>query len=154
MPASDEELLIQEARRKRGFRRSGRALIVTLAAAAAFGVIGWLLLFRVRPVIKAVPFLPTGSLLTALLVAGIGAFAIAAVLIAWAWLGASPGKPWGKPFSGTCPRCGGSQLREDAVEYDRRDGAHLKIGPKGLVILCETRGCDYATALVTTPTRA
>ena len=81
MPASDEELLIQEARKKRGFRRSGRALIITLAAAVAFGVIGWLLLFRVRPVIKAVPFLPTGSLLSVLLVAGIGAFVIAPLVM-------------------------------------------------------------------------
>ena len=154
MPTSDEELLIDEARKKRRSRRSGRALILTLAGAVAFGLIGWLLMFRVRPFIKAIPFLPTGSVLSALLVIGIGAFVIAALLVLWAWLGADPRKPWGKPFSGTCPKCGSTDLREDSVEYEMRDGARLKVGPKGLVILCETRGCDYATALVTTPSRA
>jgi len=40
------------------------------------------------------------------------------------------------------------------VEVEKRDAASFNIGPRGIVILCETRRCDYASAKVTTPTRA
>lgn len=150
---ADEELLIQAARKKRQARRSGRNMLLTLALAAVSAVIGWLLLFRLRPFIKAVPLLPTGSVTAFLLWAGIGFFAIAAVSAAGAWLVAGPRRPWGKPFPGKCPECGATALRESAIEVEKRDAADFNVGPRGLVILCGARGCDYAVASVTTPSR-
>jgi hypothetical protein len=154
VPATDEELLIREALRKRQATRSGRNLIITLAAAVICGVLGWAVLFQVRPFIKAIPLLPTGSVLATLLWIGIGAFALAGLLAVGGVAFASPRKPWGKEFPGACPKCLSLSLREDTVEFIKRDGARLNVGPRGLVILCETRGCDYASAKVTTASRA
>jgi heme A synthase len=154
MSASDEELLLQAARKQRRARRSGRTLIITLAAAAASAIIGWAVLFQLRPLIKSIPLLPLGSVTTALLWIGIAAFAAAVVLVAGGWVFARPGKPWGKEMPGVCPTCENLTLRESAVEVEKRDGANLNVGPKGIVILCDTRRCDYASVKVTTPTRA
>lgn len=154
MPASDEELLLEQARRQRRSRKSGRALVVSLVTAAGFAVAGWLVIFKVRPVIKSIPLLPVGGVVTTLLWIGIGAFAIAAVAAAYAVLGARPGRPWGKPFGGKCPQCGQRRLREDTVEHVQPDAAGGGTGPKGVVIACDAPGCDYASALVTTPTRS
>lgn len=151
MPASDEELLLEQARKARRSRRSGRGLAISLVTAAGFAVLGWLVTFKVRPVVKSIPLLPLGGVLSALLWVGIAAFAVAAIALAYAWLGARPGRPWGKPFGGKCPQCGQRRLREDTVEHPGAGGDGS--GPKGVVILCEAPGCDYASALVTTPAR-
>jgi hypothetical protein len=154
MSASDEELLIQAARKQRRARRSGRTLIITLAAAVACAVIGWAVLFQLRPLIKSIPLLPLGAVTTALLWIGLAAFAAAALLVAGGWIFARPGKPWGKELPGVCPKCENLSLRESPVEVEKRDAANFNVGPRGIVILCETRRCDYAVAKVTTPTRA
>jgi hypothetical protein len=154
MSVSDEELLIQVALKQRRARRSGRSLIITLAAAVACAVIGWAVLFQLRPLIKSIPFLPLGGVLTALLWTGITAFALAGLLVAGGWIFARPGRPWGKELPGVCPRCENLSLRESQVEAEVRDAARFNVGPRGMVILCETRRCDYASARVTTPTRS
>ena len=154
MSASDEELLLQVALKQRQARRSGRTLIITLAAATASAIVGWAVLFQLRPLIKSIPLLPLGTVTTALLWIGIIAFAAAVLLAAGGWIFARPGKPWGKEMPGVCPRCENLTLREAAVEVETRDGAGLNIGPKGIVILCDTRRCEYTSVKVTTPTRA
>jgi hypothetical protein len=154
MSASDEELLTQAALKQRRARRSGRNLIITLAAAVACAAIGWAVLFQLRPLIKSIPLLPLGSVTTALLWIGIAAFGAAALLVAGGWIFGRPGKPWGKEMPGVCPKCENLTLREAAVEAEKRDGANLNVGPRGIVILCETRRCDYSSVKVTTPTRA
>jgi hypothetical protein len=153
MSASDEELLLQMALKQRQARRSGRTLIITLAAAVASAVIGWAVLFQLRPLIKSIPLLPLGTVTTALLWIGIAAFAAAALLVAGGWLFARPGKPWGKEMPGVCPRCENLTLREAAVEVEKRDAANFNVGPRGIVILCDTRRCDYSSVKVTTPAR-
>jgi hypothetical protein len=153
MSASDEELLLQMALKQRQARRSGRTLIITLAAAVASAVIGWAVLFQLRPLIKSIPLLPLGTVTTALLWIGIAAFAAAALLVAGGWLFARPGKPWGKEMPGVCPRCENLTLREAAVEVEKRDAAHFNVGPRGIVILCDTRRCEYSSVKVTTPAR-
>jgi hypothetical protein len=153
-PTSDEEALIRSAIRKRRARRSGRTMIATLGVALIFGLIGWVTLFQLRPVIRSIPLLPTGSVLSVLLAIGLGAFAIAALLIVGALVFANPTAPWGTAIPGTCPRCEQSRLREDTVQPIQVANSRGVSGPKGIVILCETRGCDYATARVTTAARA
>jgi hypothetical protein len=154
MSANDEDLLIQVALRQRRARRSGRSLVIALAAALACAVVGWAVLFQLRPLIKSIPLLPLGTVLTVLLWIGIGAFAAAAALAAGGWVFARPGRPWGKELPGVCPQCENLTLREAAVEFEKRDSANFNVGPRGIVILCNTRRCDYASARVTTPTRA
>lgn len=153
-PTSDEEVLIRFAIKKRRARRSGRNMVITIGMAVIFGLIGWATLFRLRPVIKSIPLLPTGSLLSVLLVIGLAAFAIAALLVVGALIFANPTSPWGKAIPGTCPRCEQSRLREDTVQPIHLTSPGGVSGPKGIVILCGTRGCDYAIARVTTPARA
>jgi hypothetical protein len=154
MSASDEELLIGVALKQRRARRSGRSLIITLAAAVACAVIGWAVLFQLRPLIKSIPFLPLGGVLTALLWTGLAAFAAAGLLAAGGAVFARPGRPWGKEMPGVCPLCENLSLRDSPVEAEVRDAARFNVGPRGIVILCATRGCDYASARVTTPTRS
>jgi hypothetical protein len=151
---SDEEVLIRSAIKKRRARRSGRNMILTLGVAAIFGLIGWVTLFQLRPAIRAIPLLPTGSVLSVLLVIGLGAFAITGLLVVGALVFANPTTPWGKEIPGTCPRCEQLSLREDTVQPIHLANSSGGSGPKGIVILCETRGCDYATARVTTAARA
>jgi hypothetical protein len=151
---SDEDVLIRSAIRKRRARRSGRNMFATLGVAVIFGLIGWATLFQLRPAIKAIPLLPTGSILTILLVVGLAAFAIAALLVAGAVIFANPTTPWGKAIPGTCPRCEQSRLREDTVQPIHLTNSSGTSGPKGIVILCDTRGCNYAVARVTTAARA
>jgi len=152
--SSDEEVLIRYAMKKRRARRSGRTMVATIAVALIFGLIGWATLFQLRPAIKAIPLLPTGSLLSVLLVIGLASFAIAALLVVGAVVFANPTSPWGKAIPGTCPRCEQSRLREDTVQPIHLTSPGGVSGPKGIVILCGTRGCDYALARVTTPARA
>jgi hypothetical protein len=152
--SADEELLLQAALKQRRARRSGRTMIITLAVAVACAAIGWAVLFQLRPLIKSIPLLPLGTVTTTLLWIGIAAFAAAVLLVAGGWIFARPGRPWGKELPGVCPKCENLTLREAAVEVEKRDAANFNVGPRGIVILCETRRCDYASAKVTTPTRA
>ena len=145
--AADEDLLIEAARREHRNRRSGRNLLLALVVAAVCAVIGWVLVFRVRAFVKAIPFLPLGTVTSWLLIAGIAAFVIAGLIVAGALVLANPRKRWGDPLVGGCPACGNWTLRQGTV-------APVGHGPKGVVILCDTRGCTHASATVTTASHA
>jgi len=155
MPATDEDLLIDDAIGQRKSHRRGSNLPVTLILAAVFAAVGWFLVFWLRPLIKSVPFLPLGSVTNSLLLFGIIAFAIAGLLIAGAVFLASPWARWGDAIPGTCPLCGKRSLRQEKVEHAAWEDGHpedgVKKGPRGIVTLCATPGCPYAIAKVTTP---
>ena len=152
--ATDEELLIAAAKRERGNRRSGRSLLLALLVAAVCAAIGWVLIFRVRAFVKAIPFLPLGSVTSWLLIIGIAAFVVAGIIVAGAVLMARPGKRWGDPAAGACPACSNWTLRQDTVVPTGRDSGGQEGLPKGVVTLCDSKGCGYASATVTTPSRA
>jgi len=145
--ANDEDLLIEAARRERRNRRSGRDLLLALVAAVVFAAIGWVLVFRVRAFLKAIPFLPLGTVTSWLLIIGIIAFVVAGLIVAGALLMSNPRKRWGDPLAGGCPACGNWTLRQGTVTPAGK-------GPKGVVILCDTNGCAHATATVTTASDA
>ena len=145
--ATDEALLIEAARRERRNRRSGRSLLLALAVAAVFAGLGWVLAFRVRGFLRAIPFLPLGAVTKWLLVIGIIAFVVAGLIVVGALLMANPRKRWGEPLVGACPACGNWTLRQGSV-------TPVGHGPKGVVILCDTRGCTHASATVTTASHA
>ena len=145
--ATDEDLLIDAARRERRNRRSGRNLLLALAVAAVCAAIGWVLVFRVRAFFQAIPFLPLGTVTRGLLVIGIIAFVMAGLIVVGALLMANPRKRWGDPVVGGCPACGNWTLRQGTV-------APAAQGPKGVVILCDTKGCTHASATVTTASHA
>ena len=150
MPAADEDLLIDAAIKQRKAHRWGFNMLLTLVVAAVFAAIGWVVLFRVRPFIKAIPLLPLGTLTTALLVIGVIAFVIAGLLVLGAVFAANPRSRWGDAAPGTCPLCGHRTLRQEVIEHTD-PGTTTRTGPKGVVTLCETPGCPYATVKVTTP---
>jgi hypothetical protein len=152
--ATDEDLLIEAAKRERRNRRSGRNMLLALAAAAVCVIVGWLLVFRVRPLVKAIPFLPLGGVTSWLLIIGIVAFVIAGLIVAGAFLMANPRKQWGDPAVGACPVCGSWTLRQDTVSPTGPGTSSLKGNPRGLVTLCDTKGCSYASATVTTASSA
>jgi hypothetical protein len=152
--ATDEERLIKTAKRERGNRRSGRNLLLALVVAAVCAVIGWVLVFRVRSFVKAIPILPLGTVTNWLLFIGIAAFVIAGIIVAGALLMANPRKRWGDPVAGACPACGNWTLRQDTVTAASADSSSTRNAPKGVVTLCDTKGCSYATATVTTASRA
>ncbi len=145
--ATDEDLLIEAARRERRNRRSGRNLLLALAVAVAFAATGWVLVFRVRAFLQAIPFLPLGTVTRSLLVIGIIAFVVAGLIVVGAVLMANPRKRWGDPVVGGCPACGNWTLRQGTA-------APAGQGPKGVVILCDTKGCAHASATVTTASHA
>ena len=153
MSLTDEDLLIDAAVSQRKSHKRGANLLATLTLAAVLAAVGWFLLFWLRPLIKSIPFLPLGTVTTTLLVVGLIAFAIAGLLVAGAVLFANPLARWGDAVPGTCPRCGKRALRQEKVEYsgweEGRPEAGIKKGPRGIVTLCETRGCTYAAATVT-----
>jgi hypothetical protein len=149
---TDQDLLIEAARRARRNRRSGRNLLISLVVAAACAAIGWVLIFQVRAFIKSIPFLPLGMVTGWLLVIGVAAFVVAGLIAAGALLVANPGNRWGVPVAGACPACGGRILRQDTVAP--AGSGSLRNPPKGVVTLCDAKGCSYATATVTTPSRA
>jgi len=155
MSPTDEDLLVDAAVSQRKSHKRGANLLATFTLAAVFAAVGWFLVFWLRPLIKSIPFLPLGTVTTALLVVGVIAFAIAGLLVAGAVLFANPLARWGDAVPGTCPRCGKRALRQEKVEYsgweEGRPEAGIKQGPRGIVTLCETRGCTYAAATVTTP---
>ena len=150
--ATDEDLLIKAAKREHRNRRSGRNLLLALAVAAVCAVIGWVLIFRIRAFVKAIPFLPLGTVTSWLLVIGIAAFVIAGLIVAGALLMANPRKRWGDPAAGACPACGSWTLRQDTVAPAGPGSS--RNAPKGVVTLCYTKGCGYASAIVTTASRA
>jgi hypothetical protein len=144
--ATDENMLIAAARKERRNHQSGRNLMLAVLVAAVFAVIGWLLVFQVRGFLKAIPFLPLGTLTGWLLIIGVAAFVIAGLIVAGGLLMANPRKRWGDPLVGACPACGNWTLRQATVSPAG--------GPKGVVILCYTKGCNHAKATVTTASRA
>jgi hypothetical protein len=145
--ATDEALLIEAARRERRNRRSGRNLLLALAVAAVCAATGWVLVFRVRAFLKAIPFLPLGTVTSWLLVIGIIAFVVAGLIVVGALLMANPRKRWGDPVVGGCPACGNWTLRQATV-------APAGQSARGVVILCDTKGCTHASATVTTASHA
>jgi hypothetical protein len=145
--ATDEALLIEAARRERRNRRSGRNLLLALAVAAVCAAIGWVLVFRVRAFLKAIPFLPLGTVTSWLLVIGVIAFVVAGLIVVGALLMANPRKRWGDPVVGGCPACGNWTLRQATV-------APAGQSARGVVILCDTKGCTHAGATVTTASHA
>jgi len=155
MSPTDEDLLIDAAVSQRKSHKRGANLLATLTLAAVFAAVGWFLLFWLRPLIKSIPFLPLGTVTTTLLVVGVIAFSVAGLLVAGAVFFANPLARWGDAIPGTCPRCGRRALRQEKVEYsgweEGRPEAGIKKGPRGIVTLCETRGCSYAAATVTAP---
>jgi hypothetical protein len=140
---TDEDLLIEAARRERRSHRSGRDLLLALVLAAVCAAVGWVLVFRVRGFLQAIPFLPLGTVTRWLLVIGIIAFVVAGLIVVSALFMANPRKRWGDPLVGGCPACGNWTLRQGTV-------APAGNGPKGVVILCDTSGCAHASATVTT----
>ena len=147
--ATDEDLLIKAAQRERKNRRSGRTLLFSLVAAAVCAGIGWVLVFKVRAFLKSIPFLPLGTVTGWLMIIGIIAFVIAGLIVAGALLLANPRKRWGDPVVGACPTCGNWTLRQGTVTPNSSESGT----PKGVVTLCDTKGCTYATATVTTASR-
>lgn len=141
---TDDELLTQEAIRRRGLHRSGKSLAGTLALAVFFGAMGYLLAFHSGLIINSysMPYPSSFPLGAVLVVLGILALLIAVVFLANAVSGARPRAPWGDPASGDCPVCGEPALRQDGVLL--RDGRTLKTAVSGTVTLCETPGCPYA----------
>jgi hypothetical protein len=155
MPATDEDLLIDDAISQRKSHKRGYNLFATLSLAAAFAAVGWVLVFWLRRLVKSIPLLPLGTVTTGLLVLGIIAFAIAGVLVAGAVFAANPWARWGDAAPGTCPLCGKRSLRQETIEHAAWEEGHpeagIRKGPRGVVTLCETPGCPYATVKVTTP---
>lgn len=155
MPKTDEDLLIDDAISQRKSHKRGANLLATFTLAAIFAALGWFLVFWLRPIIKSIPFLPLGTVTTSLLVIGVIAFAIAGLLVAGALFVANPLARWGDAVPGTCPLCGKRALREEKVVCTAWEEGHPEAGilkgPRGIVTLCDTRGCPYATATVTTP---
>ncbi|HEX4833592.1 MAG TPA: hypothetical protein VH478_21150 [Trebonia sp.] len=155
MPATDEDLLIDDAISARKSHKRGYNLLATLAVAAVFAAIGWFLAFWLRPIVKSIPLLPLGSVTTGLLVAGLIAIGIAILIVAGALFVASPWKGWGDAAPGTCPLCGHRSLRQENVEHSAwKEGspeAGVQRGPRGVVTLCSTPDCPYVVAKVTTP---
>jgi hypothetical protein len=153
-PTADERLLIDDARKQRNRQRSGFNFFITLAVGVASAVLGWLVIFQVRPLVKSIPFLPLGSVTSFLLYVGLAAFGIAALCALGAWLFAKPGRPWGEPVVGACPTCGNWTLRQRTIEHYTDEPGNLKHYIKGAVTLCATKGCDHAAVKVTSPARA
>jgi hypothetical protein len=146
---ADEDTLIQAARAERGQRRSGASMFAMLAVAVAFGVVGFLLIFLSQLVSMLLPWpfrLLGGLSVPVFVTLGIVALGIAGFFLLAA-LASSPLASWGNKVPGNCPSCGQPRLRSDTVP-DETSG-NLRDAPRGIVTLCETPECDYATARVT-----
>jgi hypothetical protein len=149
---SDEDILIRAARTERGEQRSGRSMGASLGVAIAFAGVGGALVFGPRVISLLLPGplrLLGGFGVPVLFLLGIVAFAIAGLFLLAA-LASSPVAAWGSALPGNCPQCGQPKLRSDTVPG--ATGGNLNDGPRGIVTLCETAGCDYAAARVTRPT--
>ena len=147
---ADEDILIQEARSERGQHRSGASMVGMLGVALAFGVVGSVLLFVPRLIAMLLP-LPFSLLLggfsaAIFITVGIVALGIAGFFLLAAFA-SSPLASWGNKVPGNCPLCGQARLRSDMVPGGA--SGTVRDAPRGVVTLCETPGCDYATARVT-----
>jgi hypothetical protein len=146
---ADEDILIQAARSERGQHRSGASMVGMLGAAAAFGVVGGLLLFVPHLVSMLLPGVLgllgffSVPIFTTL---GILSFGVAGFFLLAAFT-SSPLASWGNKVPGDCPSCGQSRLRSDTVP--RGTSGTVRGAPRGIVTLCESPGCDYAAARVT-----
>ena len=147
---ADEDILIQAARTERGQRRSGASMFAMLGVAVAFGVAGCLLIFLPHLVGMVLPWpfrlLVGGFSLPVFATLGIVALGFAGFFLLAA-LASSPLASWGSKVPGNCPSCGEPRLRSDTVPGGT--SGSLRDAPRGIVTLCETSGCDYATARVT-----
>lgn len=147
---SDEETLIQAARAERGQHRSGASMFAMLGVAAAFGVVGCLLLFLPHLVSRLLPGplrVFGGFSMPVFITLGVIALGIA-VFFLLAAFASSPLAAWGNKVAGNCPTCGQPRLRSDMVPGATSDTGGTG-GPRGVVTLCETSGCDYAAVSVT-----
>ena len=146
---ADEDILIQAARSERGQHRSGASMVGMLGAAAAFGVVGCLLIFVPHLVTILLPGplrLLGGFSVPILTTLGILAFGIAGFFLL-AGFASSPLASWGNKLQGDCPSCGQPRLRSDTVPSGT--AGTVKDAPRGIVTLCDTSGCDYAAVRVT-----
>jgi len=147
---TDEDILIQAARSERGQHRSGASMAGMLGVAAAFGVVGSFLLFVPRLITMFVPLpvslLLGGFSLPVFITLGVVALGIAGFFLLAAFT-SSPLASWGNKLPGNCPTCGHPRLRSDTVPGGT--SSTVRDAPRGIVTLCETPGCDYATAHVT-----
>jgi len=137
-----DDLLIREAIRQRKSHRSGKSLAGTLALAAFFAAVGYVLAFRPGLINNNMPY-PDGFPLNAVLAAcGVLVLLVAAVFLANAVRGARPRAPWGDPVAGDCPVCSEPALRQDAILL--REEGTLVATASGTVTLCESPGCPHA----------
>lgn len=146
---SDEDTLIQLARAERRQHRSGASMFAMLGVAAAFGVVGCLLIFVPRLVTMFLPgpFSLLGGFSVPIFVTlGILALGIAGFFLLAAFA-SSPLASWGNKLPQDCPSCGKPGLRSDTVPGGT--SGTVRDAPRGVVTLCETPGCDYAAARVT-----
>jgi hypothetical protein len=146
---ADEDTLIQAARAERGQHRSGASMFAMLGVAVAFGVVGGLLIFLPHLVSMLLPGplrLLGGISLPVFITLGVIALLIGGFFLLAAFA-SSPWASWGNQVAGNCPNCGEPRLRSDTVPGSASGNA--KDGPRGIVTLCETPGCDYASARVT-----
>jgi len=147
---ADEDILIQEARAERGQHRSGASMVGMLGVAVVFGVVGGLLIILPRLIAMFLPLplsiLLGGFSLPVLATLGIVALGIAALFLLAAFA-SSPLASWGSKLPGDCPSCGQPRLRSDTVPGGT--SGTVRDAPRGIVTLCETPGCDCATARVT-----
>jgi hypothetical protein len=146
---TDEDTLIRAARAERGQHRSGASMAAMLGVAVAFGVVGCLLVFgpHLISMLLPGPLALLGSFSVPVLITlGVVAFAIAGFFLLGA-LASSPLASWGNAMPGNCPQCGQPRLRSDMVPSST--GGNVGDGPRGIVTLCETPDCGYATARVT-----
>jgi len=151
---SDEDILIKAARAERGQHRSGASMVAMLSVAVLFGAAGFLLVFLPHIVHMLLPgplALLGGFSFPILATMGIVAIAIAGLFLLAAFA-SSPLASWGSPVPGHCPTCGEARLRSDTVPG--LGSGPLRNGVRGIVFLCETRGCNYAAARVTRPSGA
>ena len=146
---ADEDILIQAARAERGQHRSGASMFAMLGVAVAFGVVGCLLIFLPHLVSMLLPGplrLLGGLSIPVFVTLGVVALGFAGFFLLAA-IASSPLAAWGNKVPGNCPNCGQPRLRSDTVPGGT--SGNLRDAPRGIVTLCETPGCDYATARVT-----
>jgi len=146
---ADEDVLIEAARAERGQHRSGASMIAMLGVAIAFGVVGAVLIFvpHLVSMLLPGPFRLLGGFSMPLFITlGIIALGFAGFFLLGA-LASSPLASWGNKVPGDCPTCGQPRLRSGTVPGAA--SGNVQDTPRGIVTLCETPGCDYASARVT-----